>query len=81
MHDDVILLYDQNPSGFCFLVQIMTFLKNSLGLPNLNINDLFLRLGGFNATIAHAQRAITNRAILNIENLVFLFHAMLREHL
>ena len=29
--------YDQNPSGYCFLVQIKAFVnKTSLGLPNLN---------------------------------------------
>ena len=32
--------YYQNPSGFCFLVQIWAFvILNSLGLPNLNIKE------------------------------------------
>ena len=30
--------YEQNPSGFCFLVQIRAFVtQNSLGLQNLNM--------------------------------------------
>ena len=30
--------YDQNPSGFSFLVQIIAFvIQTSLGLPNLNV--------------------------------------------
>ena len=30
--------YDQNPSGFCFLVQIRAFVfETSLGIPNSNI--------------------------------------------
>ena len=30
--------YDQNPSGFCFLVQIRAFvIGTSLGLPNLKM--------------------------------------------
>ena len=30
--------YDQNPSGFCFLVQIRAFvIQTSLGLQNLNM--------------------------------------------
>ena len=30
--------YDQNPSGFCFLLQIKAFvIQTSLGLPNLNM--------------------------------------------
>ena len=36
LHDDIILIYyyDQNPSGFCFLVQIKAFvIQTSLGLP------------------------------------------------
>ena len=39
LHDDIILLYDQNPSGFCFLVQISTFAENSPGLPNLKMHE------------------------------------------
>ena len=33
--------YDQNPSEFCFLVQIRAFvtLKTSLGFPNLNMKE------------------------------------------
>ena len=32
--------YDQNPSGFCFLVQIRAFvIQTSLGLQNLNKKD------------------------------------------
>lgn len=38
LHDDVILLFDQNPSWLYFLVQIRTFVENSLRLPNLNMN-------------------------------------------
>ena len=35
LHDDVIYYYDQNPSGFCFLVQIRAFaFETSLGIPN-----------------------------------------------
>ena len=35
LHDGVIYYYDQNPSGYCFLVQIKAFVnKTSLGLPN-----------------------------------------------
>ena len=40
LNDGVILLldYDQDPSGFCFLVQIRAFvILTSLGLPNLNM--------------------------------------------
>ena len=38
MHDGIIYYYDQNPSGFSFLVQITAFvIKISLGLPNLNM--------------------------------------------
>ena len=32
--------YDQNPSGFCFLVLIRAFaIQTSLGLPNLNMEE------------------------------------------
>ena len=32
--------YDQNPSGFCFIVQIKAFvIQISLGLPNLNMKE------------------------------------------
>ena len=35
LHDDVILLVRQEPSGFCFLVQIRAFIfETSLGIPN-----------------------------------------------
>ena len=35
LYDDVILYYDQNPSGFCFLVKIRAFVfETSLGIPN-----------------------------------------------
>ena len=38
LHDDIINYYDQNPSGFSFLVQITAFIvKISLALPNLNM--------------------------------------------
>ena len=38
LHDDIIYYYDQNPSGFSFLVQITTFVMEIwLGLPNLNM--------------------------------------------
>ena len=38
LHDDIIYYYDQNPSGFSFLVQITAFVMEiSLGLPNLNM--------------------------------------------
>ena len=34
LHDDMIYYYDQNPSGFSFLVQITAFvIEISLGLP------------------------------------------------
>ena len=35
---NIIYFYDQNPSGFSFLVQITAFVMEiSLGLPNLNM--------------------------------------------
>ena len=38
LHDGVIYYYDQNPSGFCFLVRVIAFvIYTSLGLPNLNV--------------------------------------------
>ena len=38
LHDDIIYNYDQNPSGFSFLVQITAFVMEIwLGLPNLNM--------------------------------------------
>ena len=38
LYDDIIYYYDQNPSGFSFLVQIRAFvIYISLGLPNLNM--------------------------------------------
>ena len=38
LHDDIIYYYDQNPSGFSFLVQITAFVMEIwLGLPNLNM--------------------------------------------
>ena len=38
LHDDIIYYYDQNPSGFCFPVQIAAFvIYTSMGLPNLNM--------------------------------------------
>ena len=37
LHDDVIYYYDNNRSGFCFLVQIRVFvIQTSPGLLNLN---------------------------------------------
>ena len=37
--------YDQNPLGFCFLVQIGTFvIQTSLGLPNLNMKEKTKRI-------------------------------------
>ena len=37
--------YDQNPLGFCFLMQIGTFvIQTSLGLPNLNMKEKTKRI-------------------------------------
>ena len=37
--------YDQNPSGFSFLVQIIAFvIQTSLGLPNLNVKGKTKRI-------------------------------------
>ena len=37
--------YDQNPSGFCFLVQIRAFvIQTSLGLQNLNMKGKTKRI-------------------------------------
>ena len=47
LHDDIILIYyyDQNPSGFCFLVQIKAFvIQTSLGLQNLNMKGKTKRI-------------------------------------
>ena len=39
--------YDQNPSGFCFLVQIRAFvIQTSLGLQNLNMKGKTKRILG-----------------------------------
>ena len=46
LHDGVILLLGQNPSGYCFLVQII---KTALGLANLNMkNEMNSGLGSKN---------------------------------
>ena len=37
--------YDQNPSGFSFVVQIIAFvIQTSLGLPNLNVKGKTKRI-------------------------------------
>ena len=36
LHNDIIYYYDQNPSGFCFLVQITAFVINLAGITKFN---------------------------------------------
>ena len=61
--------YDQNPSGFCFLVQIRAFvIQTSLGLQNLNMKGKTERIM---VVVVKWRRRANGLFITAIENIRF----------